>query len=105
MEKDIFGFADAINIDHLNLEQLKELEKILDKIKQQKMGRRGRACRYHNVMKLSACRVDFQRFFWQSYLVKLNKNKNACDIYHIQNVLYVRFSICICQSDSVGLDI
>ena len=35
MEKDIFGFADAIEIeiDHLNLEQLKELEKILDKIK------------------------------------------------------------------------
>jgi hypothetical protein len=33
MEKDIFGFADAINLDHLNLEQLKELEKILDKIK------------------------------------------------------------------------
>jgi hypothetical protein len=32
--KDIFGFADAINLDHLNLEQLKELEKILDKIKQ-----------------------------------------------------------------------
>lgn len=33
MEKDIFGFADAINLDHLNLEQLKELEKILEKIK------------------------------------------------------------------------
>ena len=33
MDKDIFGFADAINLDHLNLEQLKELEKILDKIK------------------------------------------------------------------------
>jgi hypothetical protein len=31
--KDIFGFADAIQLDHLNLEQLKELEKILDKIK------------------------------------------------------------------------
>ena len=38
MEKDIFGFADAINLDHLNLEQLKELEKILDKIKQKKWG-------------------------------------------------------------------
>ena len=34
MEKDIFGFADAIQLDHLNLEQLKELEKLLDKIKQ-----------------------------------------------------------------------
>ena len=33
MDKDIFGFADAINLDHLNLEQLKDLEKILDKIK------------------------------------------------------------------------
>ena len=33
MEKDIFGFADAINLDHLNLEQLKELEKLLEKIK------------------------------------------------------------------------
>jgi hypothetical protein len=33
MEKDIFGFADAINLDHLNLTQLKELEKILEKIK------------------------------------------------------------------------
>jgi hypothetical protein len=33
MEKDLFGFANAINLDHLNLEQLKELEKILDKIK------------------------------------------------------------------------
>jgi len=31
--KDIFGFADAIQLDHLNLEQLKELEKILNKIK------------------------------------------------------------------------
>ena len=28
MEKDIFGFADAISIDHLNMEQLKELEKL-----------------------------------------------------------------------------
>jgi hypothetical protein len=33
MEKDLFGFANAINLDHLNLKQLKELEKILDKIK------------------------------------------------------------------------
>jgi hypothetical protein len=33
MEKDLFGFSDAINLDHLNLEQLKELEKILEKIK------------------------------------------------------------------------
>jgi hypothetical protein len=33
MEKDLFGFSNAINLDHLNLEQLKELEKILDKIK------------------------------------------------------------------------
>ena len=32
-DKDCFGFADAINLDHLNLEQLKELEKILEKIK------------------------------------------------------------------------
>jgi len=31
--KDIFGFADAIQLDHLNLEQIKELEKILNKIK------------------------------------------------------------------------
>lgn len=34
MEKDIFGFADAIQIDHLSDEQLKELENILNKIKQ-----------------------------------------------------------------------
>ena len=33
MDKDIFGFSDAINLDHLNLEQLKELEKLLEKIK------------------------------------------------------------------------
>ena len=33
MEKDLFGFADSIQLDHLNLEQLKELEKILDKLK------------------------------------------------------------------------
>jgi hypothetical protein len=33
MEKDIFGFSDAINLDHLTLEQLKDLEKILEKIK------------------------------------------------------------------------
>ena len=33
MEKDIFNFADAINLDHLNLKQLKELEKLLEKIK------------------------------------------------------------------------
>ncbi len=33
MEKDIFGFSDANNVNHLNLEQLKELEKILEKIK------------------------------------------------------------------------
>ena len=33
MEKDIFGFADAINLDHLNLKQLEELEKLLEKIK------------------------------------------------------------------------
>lgn len=32
-DKDPFGFGDAINLDHLNLEQLKELEKILEKIK------------------------------------------------------------------------
>jgi hypothetical protein len=32
-DKDPFGFANAINIDHLNLEQLEELEKILEKIK------------------------------------------------------------------------
>ncbi len=31
--EDIFGFEKAIQLDHLNLEQLKELEKILDKIK------------------------------------------------------------------------
>lgn len=28
MEKDIFGFADAINLDHLNAEQIKTLEEI-----------------------------------------------------------------------------
>ncbi len=33
MEKDLFGFSDAINLDHLNLEQQKELEKLLQKIK------------------------------------------------------------------------
>jgi hypothetical protein len=33
MEKDIFGFEKAIQLDHLNLEQLKELEKLLEKIK------------------------------------------------------------------------
>jgi hypothetical protein len=33
MEKDIFGFADAISLDHLNLKQLKELEKLLEKLK------------------------------------------------------------------------
>ena len=32
-DKDPFGFANAINLDHLNLEQLKELENILEKIK------------------------------------------------------------------------
>ena len=31
--EDIFGFEKAIQLDHLNLEQLKELEKILEKIK------------------------------------------------------------------------
>lgn len=31
--KDPFGFADAIQLDHLNLDQLTELEKILEKIK------------------------------------------------------------------------
>ena len=33
MESDPFGFADSIQLDHLNLEQLQILEKILDKIK------------------------------------------------------------------------
>jgi hypothetical protein len=31
--EDLFGFEKAIQLDHLNLEQLKELEKILEKIK------------------------------------------------------------------------
>jgi hypothetical protein len=31
--EDLFGFEKAIQLDHLNLEQLEELEKILDKIK------------------------------------------------------------------------
>lgn len=31
--EDLFGFEKAIQLDHLSLEQLKELEKILDKIK------------------------------------------------------------------------
>lgn len=30
MGKDLFGFADAINIDHLTDEQIKELEKIFE---------------------------------------------------------------------------
>ena len=30
---DAFGFEKAIQLDHLNLKQLQELEKILDKIK------------------------------------------------------------------------
>ena len=30
MEKDPFGFADAISIDHLTNEQIKELEKIFE---------------------------------------------------------------------------
>ena len=33
MEKDIFGFADAIELDHLNDEQLNLLQNILSKIK------------------------------------------------------------------------
>jgi len=32
-DKDPFDFANAINLDHLNLNQLKELEKLLEKIK------------------------------------------------------------------------
>ena len=31
--EDLFGFEKAIQLDHLNLKQLQELEKILDKIK------------------------------------------------------------------------
>ncbi len=31
--KDVFGFEKAIELDHLSLEQLKELEKLLEKIK------------------------------------------------------------------------
>ena len=31
--EDAFGFEKAIQLDHLNLKQLQELEKILDKIK------------------------------------------------------------------------
>jgi len=31
--KDIFEFEKAIHLDHLNLKQLKELEKLLEKIK------------------------------------------------------------------------
>jgi hypothetical protein len=30
MKKDIFGFADAINIDHLTNEQVEELLKMFD---------------------------------------------------------------------------
>jgi hypothetical protein len=33
MEKDIFGFADAIELDHLNDEQINLLQNILSKIK------------------------------------------------------------------------
>ena len=36
MNEDIFNFEDAIQLDHLNLKQLKELEKLLEKIKQRK---------------------------------------------------------------------
>jgi hypothetical protein len=31
--EDIFGFEKAIQLDHLDLNQLKELEKLLEKIK------------------------------------------------------------------------
>jgi hypothetical protein len=31
--EDLLGFEKAIQLDHLNLSQLKELEKILEKIK------------------------------------------------------------------------
>jgi hypothetical protein len=31
--EDVFGFEKAIQLDHLDLNQLKELEKILEKIK------------------------------------------------------------------------
>ena len=30
---DVFGFEKAIQLDHLNLDQLKELEKLLEKLK------------------------------------------------------------------------
>jgi hypothetical protein len=30
---DLFGFEKAIQLDHLDLDQLKELEKLLEKIK------------------------------------------------------------------------
>ena len=33
MEKDIFGFSDAIQIDHLTDEQLETLEKIFENYK------------------------------------------------------------------------
>lgn len=33
MEKDIFGFADAIQLDHLNDEQIKTLEEIFKDFK------------------------------------------------------------------------
>jgi hypothetical protein len=33
LTKDIFGFENAIQLDHLTLEELKELENILEKIK------------------------------------------------------------------------
>ena len=33
MEKDIFGFANAISIDHLDDEQLKTLEEIFKDVK------------------------------------------------------------------------
>jgi hypothetical protein len=33
MEKDIFGFANAINIDHLSDEQIKTLEEIFKDFK------------------------------------------------------------------------
>lgn len=33
MEKDIFGFSDAIQIDHLTNEQLEMLEKIFENYK------------------------------------------------------------------------
>ena len=45
---DIFGFEKAIQLDHLTLEQLKEVEKILDKLAQRCIIMQKRTCPVDN---------------------------------------------------------